>query len=503
MSNEILSQFAALQQLWTKYLSLHRRTNVLRNGRRTTRAWIDKDKHAHSVEERYETPHEEFHANIAHDDDAIEQPEDYGRLASAYGVQSIVNTPGLDMRRVTIAAAPTDIHTDLLPCTQPPATSVVKPPRSAFKCQHDNGENCEFCFMRSVVPPDPACPPNADEKHNADLDMANALLQAHLDEDTPRDDAHTDKTVSMIDEVMSAVGGLIFFQVGKTHESDGTPDLSSHFGAMMMMCIQGMFGAAQPILLTFPLERPIFIRENAAWTYSVVPYFVSKMITELPVSLAQSSLSVTIFWLLLGLKGNIGVYIGLIWAIGLAANSIALFVSFLVNMFVVGVFAYGFNGSKSRVEPGVCHIDQNSTVINPCAPKNIELLNAGCCLSYAFGSHPGEPASRPCLFNPHAALLLDVQARLLSTTGKSHSYVSGRSQSEQGLPWFGIGRGEFDFQHDRKELLTTVRRSAPRSPSLLASCSAGRSDSPDAQEGAGEEVRCSILVLISESSLDQ
>ena len=131
----------------------------------------------------------------------------------------------------------------------------------------------------------------------------------------------------MITAVMSAVGGLIFFQVGKTHESDGTPDLSSHFGAMMMMCIQGMFGAAQPILLTFPLERPIFIRENAARTYSVVPYFVSKMITELPVSLAQSSLSVTIFWLLLGLKGNIGVYIGLIWAIGLAANSIALFVS--------------------------------------------------------------------------------------------------------------------------------------------------------------------------------
>ena len=108
-------------------------------------------------------------------------------------------------------------------------------------------------------------------------------------------------------------------------------------------------------------------------------------------------------------------------------------------------------------------------------------------LNSSGGSQPGEPASRPCLFNPHAALLLDVQARLLSTTGKSHSYVSGRSQSEQGLPWFGIGRGEFDFQHDRKELLTTVRRSAPRSPSLLAS-SAGRSDSPDAQEGAGEEV---------------
>ena len=79
----------------------------------------------------------------------------------------------------------------------------------------------------------------------------------------------------------------------------------------------------------------------------------------------------------------------------LIESSIALFVSFLVNMIVVGVFAYGFNGSKSRVEPGVCPIDQNSTVINPCAPENIELLNAGCCLSYAFGSHPGEPSNEP------------------------------------------------------------------------------------------------------------
>ena len=227
------------------------------------RAWIDKDKQAHSVTEspaRYETPHEEFHANIAHDDDAIEQPEDYGRLAAAYGVQSIVSTPGLGMRRVTFADAHTDIRTDLLPCTQPPATSVVKPPRSAFKCQHDNGENCEFCFMRSVVPPDPVCPPNADEKHNADLDMANALLQAHLDEDTPRDNDHTDKTVSMIDEVMSAVGGPDeFFDVqshGRTYyDAPESPPVSNKRLRKLHRIAMAMAAEPTPVEPARPAKR--------------------------------------------------------------------------------------------------------------------------------------------------------------------------------------------------------------------------------------------------------
>ena len=103
---------------------------------------------------------------------------------------------------------------------------------------------------------------------------------------------------------MSFVAGNIFYRVGKSYEDDDNALLSSHFGAMMMMCIQGMFGAAQPILLTFPLERPIFIRENAARTYNVMPYFLSKMITELPVSFLQSLLSVTVFYFMLSLNGN-------------------------------------------------------------------------------------------------------------------------------------------------------------------------------------------------------
>lgn len=41
--------------------------------------------------------------------------------------------------------------------------------------------------------------------------------------------------------------------------------------------------------------------------------------------------------------------------------------------------------------------------------------------------------ARPFLSNPHSALMLDVQMRLLRTSGTSFSYVSGRSQSDGGL----------------------------------------------------------------------
>ena len=180
-------------------------------------AWINKDKQAHSATESptcYQTLHEDFHANVTHEDDTIKQPEDYNCLAATYGVQSIVSTPGLDMCRVTFADTHTNICPDLLPCEQPPVTSTIMLLHSTFKCHHEDSSNCEFCFMCSVVPSDSDCPANTNEQHNTDLKMANVLLQAHLDEDTPHNNNHTDKTISMIDKVMSAVGGPdTFFDV--------------------------------------------------------------------------------------------------------------------------------------------------------------------------------------------------------------------------------------------------------------------------------------------------
>ena len=83
----------------------------------------------------------------------------------------------------------------------------------------------------------------------------------------------------MIPLVLNVFFACIFFQVG-----DNTLDkwtINSHFGGMTQVAIGGMFGAAQPLLLKFPLDRGIFLREYATQTYGAAPYFISKSMVEL------------------------------------------------------------------------------------------------------------------------------------------------------------------------------------------------------------------------------
>ncbi len=59
--------------------------------------------------------------------------------------------------------------------------------------------------------------------------------------------------------------GLIFYQSANQDDSDPS-NFSSHIGAVTMVLISSMFGAAQPVMLQFPFERPIFLRENSTGT---------------------------------------------------------------------------------------------------------------------------------------------------------------------------------------------------------------------------------------------
>lgn len=59
--------------------------------------------------------------------------------------------------------------------------------------------------------------------------------------------------------------GLIFLGAGGKDNAD--PDsFSTHFGAMTMITISSMFGSAQPTMLEFPFERPMFMREYVTGT---------------------------------------------------------------------------------------------------------------------------------------------------------------------------------------------------------------------------------------------
>jgi ABC-type multidrug transport system ATPase subunit len=59
--------------------------------------------------------------------------------------------------------------------------------------------------------------------------------------------------------------GLIFLNAGGKDDSINS-NFNSHFGAMTMILISSMFGSAQPVMLSFPFERPMFLREFSTGT---------------------------------------------------------------------------------------------------------------------------------------------------------------------------------------------------------------------------------------------
>eukprot|EP00037_Helgoeca_nana_P008263 m.73616 g.73616 ORF g.73616 m.73616 type:complete len:707 (+) comp18824_c0_seq2:1094-3214(+) len=121
---------------------------------------------------------------------------------------------------------------------------------------------------------------------------------------------------------------FIFYQVGTATTGcpgfDCTPDIQDHFGAVANIAIGLMFGAAQPTLLAFPLERPTFLREYGTNTYGTLPYFLSKTLVEVVLTFLQILLIFVVVYWVMELQGDIMVLTMAGFGLSLVANSLAL-----------------------------------------------------------------------------------------------------------------------------------------------------------------------------------
>jgi len=127
-----------------------------------------------------------------------------------------------------------------------------------------------------------------------------------------------------VSAVMGALFACIFKGVGGKDAEPG--GLQSHFGAICNIMTGAMFSSTQPVLLLFPFERPIFLREYASNMYGSVPYFLAKMAIELPVAMLTSIETLLVAHWIMELKGN---FFGLVlahWGLSGAGASTALFV---------------------------------------------------------------------------------------------------------------------------------------------------------------------------------
>lgn len=144
------------------------------------------------------------------------------------------------------------------------------------------------------------------------------------------------------------VVALVFFGIGREY-SDITPAnstvpgdearvsaelgqaISAHFGILFFVCIGALFGLAQPLLLNFPTERPVFLREHAVGTYSAFPYFLSAMFVEIPIGVIQMLLVYIVTYWVVGLAGNF-IYLVLVTSLlGFVSASTAILIGALTS----------------------------------------------------------------------------------------------------------------------------------------------------------------------------
>lgn len=123
--------------------------------------------------------------------------------------------------------------------------------------------------------------------------------------------------------ILSLLFGLIFLDAGRRDNADYT-NFTSHFGAITMIMISSMFGAAQPVMLSFPYERPMFLREYSTGTYSAFAYFLSKLLVEIPMNFIQTLEQFILCYFLVGMRGNFILIVLAAWALSMCSCSVAV-----------------------------------------------------------------------------------------------------------------------------------------------------------------------------------
>jgi len=129
---------------------------------------------------------------------------------------------------------------------------------------------------------------------------------------------------------LNLIFGVIFLDVGR-NSNDVAINVQSKYGAVVMLLISSMFGAAQPALMAIPEERPLFLREYSTDHYSIFGYFLSKLTVEAAVTLLQVFVGNIISFYLIGFTINFGLFLLIVYALAMASSAVAVFLGCLAE----------------------------------------------------------------------------------------------------------------------------------------------------------------------------
>lgn len=147
------------------------------------------------------------------------------------------------------------------------------------------------------------------------------------------DVGNSDKTQPQVSSSLSTLCAvqLIDNWLSQTIHFRHNQNLQSHFGALVMVVIMSMMGTAQPALLAFPEERPVFLREYSTNHYSVVSYFLSRLTIEALLTAVQVLVLVVIDYFLVSFQSNFGLFYIATYALAMTSTALAVLVGCAVE----------------------------------------------------------------------------------------------------------------------------------------------------------------------------
>ncbi|KAJ1439146.1 ABC transporter [Ochromonadaceae sp. CCMP2298] len=127
----------------------------------------------------------------------------------------------------------------------------------------------------------------------------------------------------LISGFLNMLFGIVFLGAGG-RDNGNDEDFNAHFGAIAFVLISGMFASAQATLMAFPFERPMFLREYSTGTYAVAPYFISKLLLEIPLNFIQVVYVLCILYWSMDLQGSFIFIVMALFGLFMACNSVAV-----------------------------------------------------------------------------------------------------------------------------------------------------------------------------------
>lgn len=122
---------------------------------------------------------------------------------------------------------------------------------------------------------------------------------------------------------LAFIYGLFFWGVGKIDRTDPL-DVQAQLGALVNILLTTMMGQSQYAIVSFPLARPLFLREYSTNHFSVVPWFLSKLAAEMVQMFLAMVVQSLLVYFMIGFQMNFYLFFLLCYTLALTSTAVAV-----------------------------------------------------------------------------------------------------------------------------------------------------------------------------------